>query len=972
MNKVILDKIADLKDKVATTYNKTTEDINTAATSTYNNINKSLTEVSNIKNKISVISDMFTDLRVLNGTAKNIIYLSTLPIVENEGIKLKNDKYYLDTLIKTNKEISVKDSSISSVEKYTLSTLDKKRTSIDTFLKSSVETLIEFPNNRYTFSLNLRYPTVEQINSLELQLGLLTDSYPIISSIKYIDKDNVEQTAVILNNTSTNYDLDYNRELDNKYTLDLSTIITDQINIEFTSKVSSSLIIKEVKTYFKKEVNSGEIIVGPVHTQEPLLKVALDCDELSEGCTFEFSTDLDYWLPLDSSSIITDKTNTKILSFNTVNSKSIKTTEDIYTFYIKINIESKVLTNDDMNINIYKTLREDNIISTDTLSLVDDNLFSAYKLKSSDFVYGDYQYTENLNIKDFSKEIVEYIEVNGTSKVLGLIDTPYSITDTNNTNNLSIGCELKFKRLDSEFIIDSRNYDLANSKIYDIYPRYIEETINIKQKDNLCFMLKGSYIQSLVNTPSVPEPEIPTVPPISCVGAINAFEFITELNHNLIEIKINNGQWLDIDSIEDLVINKTSNGTNTFIKIMLHPNDTLPKRVKLRSSTITSLLVYSESNVNQVTSNKAYTLYDGQGNIITNLGGEDPYTITFKTADFCLSQTLIVSPPISCANAAINFKLRTDLSTRLIEIKVNNGQWADLHSVSGLNITFQPANPGAVLVIENAENITKRINLRTSSEVGLYVNTDGTNLNNDVEQDNQSYILYNENNIVIDPRLNINKDFTGKYFDDSGTTNDYSIHFRNASFCLSAANTSPTDPENPDPIDPENPDPTEPPVLNNFDYVVMRYIWTDAGGRDLDTRTRIVGRNVDVGWNRSDSDGTYLTWGGDNTGSGIESVLSDLLAYSSSNPQLTDITLELRAFWYSTVASGNINIEFTSYNGGTMQKNGLNFINVGGIQTAQEIISVNTMLQTGSNNDGTLLARLIYNVATKSAQLIKV
>ena len=32
--------------------------------------------ITTIKNKIGVLSDMFTDLRVLNGTAKNIINLS--------------------------------------------------------------------------------------------------------------------------------------------------------------------------------------------------------------------------------------------------------------------------------------------------------------------------------------------------------------------------------------------------------------------------------------------------------------------------------------------------------------------------------------------------------------------------------------------------------------------------------------------------------------------------------------------------------------------------------------------------------------------------------------------------------------------------------------------------------------------------------------------------------------------------------
>lgn len=494
MNKTILDKIKGMKSTVSDDFNEVTKSVNSLTTDTYNTLSKSLDDVTNIKNKISVISDMFTDLRVLNGTAKNMVYLSTLPIVENSGIKVKDDKFTLDTLIKTNKEIYVKDSSISSVEKYKLYTLDGKGTVLDTFLKSGVETLVQFDNTRYTFTLNLKYTSMEQINSVELQLGLLTESYPIINSIKYVDKDNVEKTAVILNNTSTSYDLDYNREVDNKYTLDISPIFTNQINIELTSKTNSNVILKDIKTYFKKEVQVAEIIVGPIHTEKPLLKVALDCEELTKGCSFELSTDLDYWLKLDSSSIITDELNTKILSFNTINEKSIKTKEDIYTFYIKISVESTLLTNDDVNTNIYNTLREDHSISNETLEIVDDNLFSAYKVKSSDFIHGKYQYIENLNLKDLSKENIEYIEVNGISKVLGLVESPYSITDKSENNGGGVGGELKLKRLPADFLIDSTRYDLANAKVHDIFLRNTEETINTREKDNLCLTLKRKKI----------------------------------------------------------------------------------------------------------------------------------------------------------------------------------------------------------------------------------------------------------------------------------------------------------------------------------------------------------------------------------------------------------------------------------------------------------------------------------------------
>ena len=97
-----------------------------------------------------------------------------------------------------------------------------------------------------------------------------------------------------------------------------------------------------------------------------------------------------------------------------------------------------------------------------------------------------------INLSKFPLHKIESIQNNGVSKVLGLVDSKYSITNSNNTTNVtgSIGAELKLNRLNADKIIDASKFDLANSVVYDIYPRYIEETINIKQKDNLCLMLK--------------------------------------------------------------------------------------------------------------------------------------------------------------------------------------------------------------------------------------------------------------------------------------------------------------------------------------------------------------------------------------------------------------------------------------------------------------------------------------------------
>lgn len=497
MNKKDLDNVNLLKSDIAELYGKVTRETNSLTTDAYNTFSKVSKDMTSVVNKVSVLGDMLTDLRVLNGTAKTIQYLSDLDVVENNGVKLSNDKFELAILNTTNREINSTESSLASLENYSLKTVSGRPAYLEDFIKTGSELVVAFPTSNYTFTLNLRYDSPEQINSIDLQLGLTTASYPLILSIKYVDTNNNISEAIILDNNSKNINLDESRVKDNLYTLNITPIVTDQLIIEFSSRDESSITLKNIKTKYRTPINEGNIIFGPIHSEYPILKLALNSDNISEGALFEVSTDLEYWIPITNSSSIATTGSKKILSFNTVNTNSIKTDEDIYSLYIKLSLTSKEVTNEDVPIEIYKTFREDNAISNDTLALVEDNLFTAYRVKNSDFSYGSYLYVNALNTSRISLDKLEYIENDGVLKVLGLVSSKYSVTSVTNEGISvgSIGAELKLHRLEANKVIDARGFDLANSIIYDVYPRRIEGVVNTKQKDNFCFMLKKNPIK---------------------------------------------------------------------------------------------------------------------------------------------------------------------------------------------------------------------------------------------------------------------------------------------------------------------------------------------------------------------------------------------------------------------------------------------------------------------------------------------
>lgn len=164
-------------------------------------------------------------------------------------------------------------------------------------------------------------------------------------------------------------------------------------------------------------------------------------------------------------------------------------------------------------------------------------------------------------------------------------------------------------------------------------------------------------------------------------------------------------------------------------------------------------------------------------------------------------------------------------------------------------------------------------------------------------------------------------------------------------------------------------------TISEIDYLVLKYFWEDTAGSDLDTRTYIANpdrkRNM-VGWSKANSDGNYLQWSGDNTGSGYEQILCNIdackeLVADNSNKE---ITIHMRAFWYSVRRSGHINVECTGYKGGTMSQNGFEWINTGGTKTQQFTIA--TQVNSQTRNDGELLAYIHYNTQTKTGRMVHV
>ena len=166
------------------------------------------------------------------------------------------------------------------------------------------------------------------------------------------------------------------------------------------------------------------------------------------------------------------------------------------------------------------------------------------------------------------------------------------------------------------------------------------------------------------------------------------------------------------------------------------------------------------------------------------------------------------------------------------------------------------------------------------------------------------------------------------------------------------------------------------------DYIVLTYSFTD--GQDLDTRTKVTVPNIgqttladSIGWCCSEqwpADGTpILTWGGDNTGVGFESVLIDLIEFKSQYPGSNTIVMNSKAFWYGSLGTNPVTIRVTLYKGGTMVADPDNYTFYNNTFTAAYgALSPGNIVTTNESNciEGDNITSLQYNLITFNGTFI--
>lgn len=430
--------------------------------------------------KLATISDMVLDLKIITGNTTNKINLLTASTYRNTNISINSNTL---SIAKTNTTIVpfIADSS-SLYSNVTFITLDKEGVQVrytDLFKYNKPITIL-FDRVGYNLKLFLKYPNKSFINSL--QLGLDNNTLPIINSINYLNNDNA--FVPILINNEKSIDLNTKVSKDGLYTLDFNTIFTDQIVIDISTNLFNKLDINSVKTFFNTYAKEGEIIFGPIATNSPILKATIESSTITPNSKLFISTDLSSWYSMDTTtSLNLDQNKSKIISFNTINSKSFKSEKDITSLYVMLKIQPDVVEYDSKNL---ITIKETSL--TNNSSDVVADKYSVYRIKNYPISYNKLTIKNNVKHSDIPKEAIESITFDNRTLLRGFKASPVSYTDLS-TDVSNISYKHKYKKVSYDNV-EATTIDPVDSILIDILP--VKESIIISNNitNNIIYKTK--------------------------------------------------------------------------------------------------------------------------------------------------------------------------------------------------------------------------------------------------------------------------------------------------------------------------------------------------------------------------------------------------------------------------------------------------------------------------------------------------
>lgn len=440
-------------------------------------------------NSLATLSDMITDALVVSGRS-SLSKSSSELVQSNGGLRYSADtgELTLDYKIQYNAAIKNKKSYIQTDGIYNIYSSDKKSLASFEDLLSGSGITIESKTKSFRYTLCIEFATQVDINSLQLKLNTDTDSYPLISEMFYINRENKREYITFLNSLDTKFDLDNNRVKDNNYNLLFNNIKTNRIYFTLEDRDKTDLVLDSLTFRKLKYVATGSIIFGPIISTYPILKASVEAAGDIEGASFFISYDKENWtevaLPTEISK---DATVNKIVSFNTISKDSLKVTKDVKELYLKVDLEQKKITSAeemyinkslDFYANVLPYPANDKPVNT-----------SVYQLSNQTY-YGDKSFVSSVETSSLREPEHNYIITNGGYMVKSFTGSTYGYDDS--TNMSSVTTSVMYKKVNGDRV-DASGFEPLSVKTFGYSVNKVKKTCNVVFEENVVLYLDSSY-----------------------------------------------------------------------------------------------------------------------------------------------------------------------------------------------------------------------------------------------------------------------------------------------------------------------------------------------------------------------------------------------------------------------------------------------------------------------------------------------
>lgn len=442
-------------------------------------------------NKLAILADMITDSMTISGRtslSKSVTQLDSE--FNNVFYNQETGTLTLKSTIEQEYSINKNKTFIQTDTSYNIYSLNKDSllNFQDVFSNTTINIETDSLFFRYTLALTLDH--LSTINCINLKLNELTESYPLISEIYYLDKENKRQYCTIVNSSDTVYDLDTDRYLANDYNILINPVKTSRLFITFEDKGKSNLIIDRISLQKLKYESKGSVIFGPVVSNYHILKTAVEASGDITGASFYISSDKTNWTEIVLPNQLSLNSNlNKLVAYNTIASTSIKKDSDVKELYLKVDLIQLKVSDSFSEVNHNKIdFSTDTITFNNSSNIKDVTVYKKYK----DVFYGDSSYSTQVDgIEIFNKD-VSFIESKGEYLIKSFEkqNNCYLATDTiysclTNSKALKIGGD----------VIDATGFEPVTATVYGFTNTIKAGIVNTSTENNIVILLQNRYVR---------------------------------------------------------------------------------------------------------------------------------------------------------------------------------------------------------------------------------------------------------------------------------------------------------------------------------------------------------------------------------------------------------------------------------------------------------------------------------------------